>query len=358
MRASTNLDMLRAIAVLFVVLDHSLKFFGRPVLFGVDVQWVGKLGVMFFFVHTCLVLMMSLERSIGRFSTPQLIGNFYLRRIFRIYPLSVFAITFVLLFSVPSAGIEAPFSIAQFVPSTKELLLNLLLMQNFHHGRSIIAVLWSLPFEVQMYAFLPFFFLLLARKGRLAWLSVIWVLGWIAAYLLRPHAIFFAQFIPGVIAYVILKRVKKPSIPGWAWPIFLGCLTITFLALSPSFTTGGIACLLLGVLLPNFKDIRSKSVNVTTHNIAKYSYGVYLSHMFCLWLAFIHFRSQSMALQSVIFVSFFAGIPVLLFYSLEDPFIRAGSILAERLFVNRSKSEKKTTMDMRAEELEETASGL
>jgi peptidoglycan/LPS O-acetylase OafA/YrhL len=349
--------MLRAIAVLFVVLDHSLKFFGHPLLFGIDVQWVGKLGVMFFFVHTCMVLMLSLERSDGKFRTLEFISNFYLRRIFRIYPLSIFAIVFVLIFSIPSAAIERRFFISQFTPSHKELLLNLMLMQN-HHGRSIIAVLWSLPFEVQMYVFLPFVFILFARRGKLAWLFVIWTLGWIVAYLARPHAIFIAHFIPGVIAYVILKRVRTPRIPGWAWPIFLGCLTLTFLAFRPSFITGGFACLLLGVVLPYFRDIRLKSLNLTTHNIAKYSYGVYLSHMFCLWFAFIHLWSQPILLRSFVFVSFLIGVPVLLFHLLEDPMIRVGATLGSRLFVGNGKERNESVANVQTEELEETASGL
>lgn len=351
MRASTNLDMLRAIAVIFVVTDHSLKFFGHPLVFGVDARWIGSLGVMFFFVHTCMVLMMSLERRDGKFNTPQFIGNFYLRRIFRIYPLSIFAIAVVMLFSIPAAKIESAFTIIPLVPTKMDLLLNILLMQNIFHATSIIAPLWSLPFEVQMYVLLPFIYLFLARKRKLGWLFSLWALSWVAEYLLEPHSLFLAHFIPGVIAYVILRGSAKTRLPGWLWPVLLVSLTLVFLALKPSYLTGGIVCLFLGLSLSYFEDIRYRYINLVTHNIAKYSYGVYLSHMFCLWFAFIHFKSMPRTVQSSIFMVCLIAIPILLFHLVEDPMIRTGATLADRLFT--AKPAKNTPVsDVQPEQLE------
>jgi peptidoglycan/LPS O-acetylase OafA/YrhL len=358
MRIYTNLDLLRAVAVLCVVLDHSLKFFGHRILFGVDMQWLGRLGVMFFFVHTCTVLMMSLDRSYGKFSTGKFLGNFYLRRIFRIYPLSIFAIAIVLIFSIPSAEIPDAFTFVQVVPTKTELLSNLLLVQNLH-GRSIIGVLWSLPFEVQMYVLLPFIFLLLARRGKLAWLLTIWTAVWIVSYLARPrNLLFLAHFLPGVIAFVLIRKVKQPRMPAWIWPLFIGSLIFLFLAISPSFVTGGIVCLVLALSLPYFHDLNYRPLNMVTHNIAKYSYGVYLSHMFCLWFAFIHLRLQPVALRSLVLGGLLIGVPVLLFHLLEDPCIRAGSSLANHLFASKRESRRESNIDLRTEELEETASGL
>jgi peptidoglycan/LPS O-acetylase OafA/YrhL len=79
---STNLDLLRSFAVLFVLFDHTLKFWGMERIAGADINWLGRLGVAFFFVHTSLVLMMSLERT--RLTGWRLSANFYLRRAFRI----------------------------------------------------------------------------------------------------------------------------------------------------------------------------------------------------------------------------------------------------------------------------------
>jgi peptidoglycan/LPS O-acetylase OafA/YrhL len=357
-KISNNLDVLRAIAVCYVVLDHSLKFFGYPVVMGVDMNWLGRLGVMFFFVHTCLVLMMSLERQHGKISTARFVGNFYLRRICRIYPLSILLVTIVVLFSIPSEKILGAFSLSLCVPTKTELLLNLALMQNLHASRDIIGVLWSLPSEVQMYLFLPFLFLAFARKGRLAPLFGIWCLGWVVARLLRPSDMYISQFIPGVMAYVILRRVKAPRFSEWLWPLFLAGLTMAFLAWRPSWGTGRLICLVLGLTLPHFKDITLPALNVAAHNIARYSYGIYLSHLFCLWFAFVFLKSTSTLLRSSVFVVLLIGVPVLLFHTIEDPFIRAGSMLAGGPFLPKRNARKDRISGRLVEGLEETASGL
>jgi peptidoglycan/LPS O-acetylase OafA/YrhL len=351
--------MLRSVAVAYVLADHSLKFLGHPTILGIDLQWVGKLGVMFFFVHTCMVLMMSLQRSKDGLSGAGLAGTFYLKRICRIYPLSIFAICCVLLFSIPSALIQGPFTIVGVTPSGRELILNILLLQNFYvlHATSIIAVLWSLPFEVQMYVFIPFLFLFLLHERRSAWLFAMWAAGMGLLFLLRPHVIFLAHFMPGVIAYVILKRTSKQAVPSWVWPIFLACLTIVFLEARPSFITGGIACLVLGVALPNVQDIKWRSINMLTHTIAKYSYGVYLCHMFCLWFAFIYLHSLLFLVQGIIFICAILTLPILLYKLIEEPWIRVGAALADQFVVRQSRVRSKTAPDKQSEQLEETASG-
>src|SRR5579864_4746600 len=59
---SPNLDLLRATAVFCVVLSHVAVFEGRAYLGPLNLQGLGIFGVLIFFVHTCLVLMLSLER--------------------------------------------------------------------------------------------------------------------------------------------------------------------------------------------------------------------------------------------------------------------------------------------------------
>jgi peptidoglycan/LPS O-acetylase OafA/YrhL len=66
---STNLDILRCTAVLLVVISH--LYFGNYTL-----AVMGRLGVLFFFVHTCLVLMFSLERQHARNGSRRLFTTF------------------------------------------------------------------------------------------------------------------------------------------------------------------------------------------------------------------------------------------------------------------------------------------
>ena len=71
---NTNLNILRAIAVLAVLLYHCLQ------RFGIELFSMGRFGVLIFFVHTALVLMMSLERLGG----DRMVTRFYTQRFFRI----------------------------------------------------------------------------------------------------------------------------------------------------------------------------------------------------------------------------------------------------------------------------------
>src|SRR2546427_8198907 len=90
---NANLDVLRAIAIFAVLVTHLLQvvfppFYGLSLLRG-----LGRFGVLIFFVHTSLVLMMSMERS--NLFGKALFAEFYIRRAFRIYPLSIATVLIV-----------------------------------------------------------------------------------------------------------------------------------------------------------------------------------------------------------------------------------------------------------------------
>lgn len=81
---SPNLDLLRAVAVLLVLLDHLLETSarGRSTDFHPWDWALGRMGVLLFFVHTSYVLMQSLERHEAKGES--LWFGFYIRRAFRI----------------------------------------------------------------------------------------------------------------------------------------------------------------------------------------------------------------------------------------------------------------------------------
>src|SRR5271165_151232 len=163
---SANLDVLRAIAVMCVFFSHLLHFSrGGETEFG----WhLGQLGVLMFFVHTSLVLMFSLERT--SLDGHALFSSFYIRRAFRIYPLSIFCVLSIFFIHYPPEV-----RLIHHVWSHKELLVNLTLTQNLFRKRSFLNVLWTLPLEVQMYFFLPFLFIAFrprsVRPVLLLWLT-------------------------------------------------------------------------------------------------------------------------------------------------------------------------------------------
>jgi peptidoglycan/LPS O-acetylase OafA/YrhL len=96
---STNLDFLRSVAVLCVLGFHinlyflKIHYIQHDNFRGIDFHQVGQWGVLMFFVHTSLVLMFSLERMQLRYAGESLFVPFLTRRIFRIYPLSLFIVS-------------------------------------------------------------------------------------------------------------------------------------------------------------------------------------------------------------------------------------------------------------------------
>jgi peptidoglycan/LPS O-acetylase OafA/YrhL len=163
---SYNLDLLRTIAVSLVLTQHLCLRLHVEHLGWAPTDCLGLFGVLLFFVHTSLVLMYSMERS-GLLRL-RLVKDFYIRRIFRIYPLSILAVISALVLHIASnvngvAGLSyGP------RPGTRAILSQILLVQNLIHVQSIVNVLWSLPYEVQMYLFLPFLFIWVRRK-RVFW---------------------------------------------------------------------------------------------------------------------------------------------------------------------------------------------
>lgn len=297
--AYPNLDLLRALAVLFVLFDHTATALGFHWIGYAGIEWLGRAGVLFFFVHTCCVLMMSLERDSN-------ITRFYLRRAFRIYPLSIVAV----LCAIPIVSLRR-----------WELVSNLGLIQNLTFARDSFGSIWSLPLEVQMYFFLPFIFLS-ARKS-------IWIpLGSFAASipiaLWQPHHVarasvlaFAPCFIPGVLAYWMFRNIMPRASAWFVGPAILA-ITSIFL-LHPNWTfSAWSACLVLGLVIPLFEQGRNAIVNRCAETIAKYSYGIYLSHSVLLLWAALTWKILPLYLFAVALSSWAC------YHAIERPLIQVG----------------------------------
>ncbi|MGA2004381.1 MAG: acyltransferase [Terriglobales bacterium] len=335
---SANLDLLRAIAVALVLAQHlSKRLYVDQFAWMPTSSW-GLFGVLLFFVHTCLVLMYSMERS-GLTGGP-LVKNFAIRRIFRIYPLSILAVVTALALHLDSDinGIHG-LSHGHF-PGFTSAASNLLLVQNLTYAKSIVNVLWSLPFELQMYAFLPFLFMWIYRSGivgkRLTWpLVALWIVS-VGPAIGQPHAaalsrlsilLFIPNFLPGVIAYTIPHR---PRISSVLWPVFILLLVVGFAA-RPVLSTGWILCMLLGLMIPHFREIQLPWLRWISNRIATYSYGIYLSHQFSLWIAFGPLAGRSLALRIPVLVVMLISLPVIFYHAIEKPMIKVGVRLAARI---------------------------
>jgi len=314
-----NLDFLRAFAVLLVFAGHALAFFDRLGPYGpLRLATLGALGVLLFFVHTSLVLMQSLEREPGA-------AKFFIRRIFRVYPLAIVVILLIAIFRLPQATI-GPHHFSGFTFDFEDLIANLSLTQNFSLRTPILGPTWSLCYEMQMYVFLPFLFVM-ARSMRAVialYLASVGIAFLGLHYSATPNLSFFAPcFLSGILAYRLMKG-SGHKLPAFCWPIFVALLSLLYFSVKNNHYNDYLLCLVLGVGVPRFEQISSPALARVSHCIAKYSYGIYLTHFACLYLAFERLRGQPFALQFVVFVSLFVALSMVLYHGIEEPFIRLG----------------------------------
>lgn len=273
----TNLDGLRAIAVLLVVVSHLLLQLtdgGEPVLY--SFRTMGRVGVAIFFVHTTLVLMASLERH-GAAAFP-----FYIRRFFRIYPLSA---VIVLFFSLLQFAAHLPID-------TAKLLSNLFLVQNITGHASFPRPLWSLPYEVQMYLVLPVLYRLTRTQRPLMCAGLVYIWSILMAFMLPSDllasklVLYVPCFLPGVLAFVLCRHAQAKTSP-----VFLFALIVIGGALGiPMLVAAGIPempllwglCITIGLTIPVSRQLKNGLFASSSHLIAKYSYGIYVTHVLAL----------------------------------------------------------------------------
>jgi peptidoglycan/LPS O-acetylase OafA/YrhL len=336
-----NLDVLRATAVMMVFVDHLLTVWLKQI--GPLTMWqLGRMGVLLFFVHTSLVLMASLERlEVPSGSRMRFCLAFYLRRAFRIYPLAIVCVLGYLVFRVP-AGVPAPGEHLEFVrPNLWELLTNLALVQDLFGTYYIIGPLWSLPIELQMYVLLPFCYLAAKRGVRyVIGLLPLAIIGWIAlnVFQLRglwrlPVLDFGPCFIAGVLAYAVLRRHKVRQLPAWVWPLFIAaCIPMLMFmqADSKGAARGWLLCLAVGAFIPFVRDLKPSWPTRASAVVAKYSYGIYLTHVAAIWVPFVGMSGAPLVTRWATFVVLAAGLPIVAYHAVERPMIALGIRISER----------------------------
>jgi peptidoglycan/LPS O-acetylase OafA/YrhL len=341
-----NLDLLRAVAVTFVTVSHVFTFFGLG--HGYIGMW-GILGVAIFFVHTSLVLTQSLDYQERPLYIP-----FMIRRCFRIYPLAVTILATVVLFRIPQLFSEQTghFVSRNFKPHA--IVANFLLLQDllsaspaysrptqgFPVVTSIIGPMWSLSVEMLMYAVLPLLFLLVNRQryraAALTGMYLMVVMFSIAGVRSYPFVEFFSYapvFAAGIVAYYLL-RGRYFIVPAFCWPIFLAVMCF-------ALPTSRIPLLYWGLVvaatLPWFAQITSKPLVLASKLIARYSYGIYLTHCLCMWIALEKMPGPA-PLRLTVFLVLLGVVSVGLYHSVEEPMIQIGKRVATKYSEQRLSS--------------------
>jgi peptidoglycan/LPS O-acetylase OafA/YrhL len=330
---SPNLDLLRSIAVLCVFFSHLFE----PLGYG-PIGNLGQFGVILFFVHTSFVLMASLDR-LDQYaaSNLRLMVGFWVRRIFRIYPLSVLFILLAVAFRIPIyPGFQYHWV------GLKTLLSNLALTQNLTNSPNILSVMWTLPLEIQMYVLLPFAYLFVRNRRKYSSL-LLWGLSLLLA-LTIPHLtlrlnlfLYAPCFAAGIVAYDLVRQKKSNAFfPAWTWPAgILLCIALfrPFHSLPPRalMHKEWALSLAVGLLYANVEDIPWGKIQTIHHWIAEHSYGIYLSHLVIFWIAFDKMTTFPIWVRALTLIAAAIGAPALLYTTIEKPMIRTGVRLANHL---------------------------
>jgi peptidoglycan/LPS O-acetylase OafA/YrhL len=333
MRHSANLDILRTFAVSSVLIQHLILTLSAHTGFhNVAVieftSHIGRAGVVAFFVHTSLVLMYSLERMSR--SGDQISLRFYIRRFFRIYPLSIFCITLALIFHIPSDT----WGNAEFI-TPRVIFANLLLVQNLITKISVLGPLWSLPYEVQMYLVLPaLYYVTLKKRGNIylcGLLAFFCGLGFLISSRTGGHLNIVAYipcFLCGVLCYSLRDRIQA-FIPFALWPPFLLAIFSGYCLAKPNmlinqFWIGWIFCLLLGLAINAFHNSENMQINAAAEKIALYSYGMYLIHPAVLYLVFMILGIRNLVFGPLLFLVITMFASVITYHFIESPLIYIG----------------------------------
>jgi exopolysaccharide production protein ExoZ len=175
-----TLDYLRGLAAFGIMLFHYLSwtigefdsadFMGR----------VGIYGVAIFYVLSGLTLHHVYEKNL--IGSAALLGDFFKRRLFRIYPLLILA-TVISIFTVDGGQ-----------TSISDILLNITGLFGFLYWTGGVAIgAWSIGNELVFYCFLPVF-VLLHKRSKPAFITFSLLIGFIYCYfayaLINPELTF------------------------------------------------------------------------------------------------------------------------------------------------------------------------
>lgn len=330
----SNLDILRSIAVLAVFMTHTLQVmagckFGEHFAFGIETYSLGRVGVLLFFVHTSLVLMQSLERAaMGLSDWSLLMAHFYIRRLFRVYPLSVSLVLLSIVFSIPPNAL-VPYE----WQGVRWAVANILLIQNVVVGTSISAPMWSLPYEIQMYLVLPVLFLAV-RTRRCGLRLALIIMGSMILGGFHPLFRYFPCFLAGVMAYKLLKAVR-PRLPARLWTPALIAVAVSYIVAAhsdKSWSKDVLTCLAVATLIPLFHRNTGTIARIASQ-MAKYSYGIYLCHTPLIWLLYGKLAIPDW--QRPIWLVVATGLTsVTCYHAIEHPLIIIGTRLANKVSVN------------------------
>jgi len=351
-----GLNELRAFAALFVILHHIELFKNRDQVgnlielryFTYFISSVGKNGVYLFFVLSGFLITFLLLKEKEKRNTI-LFRKFFLRRVFRIWPL-YYLIVVVGFILIPY--LASRFDIFKNTPyyfelvsnsenySLKAILLYLFFLPNLALDYFNIRVAgcsqaWSVGVEEQFYIIWPLLVFIFARKKIIYVFSVLLLTLIFFHVFLEPFPIFrilkifpFEFMAIGAIGGYLYCYHKDQIVIFTKFKFIYILLVIAIFGLMflpiASFYVQSIllSFLFLGLILTTINDDNKYAFrNKYMSHIGKISYGVYMYHPFILFLVFplantyLSYKGGMLFYNLFVYVSVFALTILLSYFS-------------------------------------------
>ncbi|TWR31462.1 acyltransferase [Mucilaginibacter pallidiroseus] len=306
-----NLDGIRAIAALMVVISH-IEYhkvdYGFQRFEFLNLSHFGGIGVTIFFSLSGFLITYLLLEEKKKFNG---IGmrDFYTRRILRIWPL-YFLVVLTGFFIYPAQGSTTGFLMSVFfVPSLAFCM---------HMLPSIFDPIWSIGTEEQFYIFHPHIFKIKKRENILKVLIIICLSIIVFATIIHSmpvrskgfeafnKVLYYARFdnmMIGAIVALLYYNTKWPEFTFryqklfnalfnkyMQWLIILGIIMITLLDVTHGIPRADLPLSILSALLiANLCESQTSVLSFKGSGlkfIGKISYGIYLLHKYPLFLTF------------------------------------------------------------------------
>lgn len=343
------IDGLRAIAALSVVLHHGPTLTSIPAF----KNYLGWFGVDLFLVLSAFLLSRLLQMEYAATRAVN-IRDFFVRRILRIWPLYFFFVTSSLLYALSTHSVGTKEAIGWYLAHVT-FTQNLAASVHSYSPFPFAAQLWTIGLEEQVYVLMPIFIAAYLRNADPNWLGkallatvAVFVLMRLSVVLLgrqhpyvwvsplRADTFLFGIFLGLCTSVGTGKRERASLMPfagaaaAAALVIWLGAPGISDVSEVIGYPVTGAVCLLLICAIDRFMLAARALGSKPMRHLGKISYGIYVFHLFGLWLS-----DRIVGEASAPYVRLAVGILITLtlaeisYHLLERPFL----LLKERFTV-------------------------